>query len=52
MVLMNIVQCIRPFDIEKVKVSDTNYGQGVIRFAYVAPADEQAIIAGGYSESV
>jgi hypothetical protein len=33
-----------PFDIETIKVSSTNYGQGVIRFAYVHPADASAII--------
>jgi hypothetical protein len=35
----------RPFDIERVQVSAANYGQGVIRFAYVDPLDERAIIS-------
>jgi hypothetical protein len=34
-----------PFDIEKVKVSTANYGQGAIRFAYVDKADADAIAA-------
>jgi hypothetical protein len=34
----------RPFDIEEVQVSDKNYGQGVIRFAYVDPTDEAEIL--------
>ena len=38
----------RPFDIDDVKVTDTNYGQGVIRFAYVDPRDVEAITKGGW----
>ena len=34
----------RPFDVEKVQVSTANYGQGVIRFAYVHPDDETEIL--------
>ncbi len=34
----------RPFDIEAIQVSDKNYGQGVIRFAYVDPLDEAEIL--------
>jgi hypothetical protein len=34
----------RPFDIEKISVSSTNYGQGVIRYAYVHPIDEKIIL--------
>lgn len=37
-------QLKRPFDIEDIQVSQANYGQGVIRFAYVAPADEAEIL--------
>lgn len=36
----------RPFDIEDIQVSTKNYGQGVIRFAYVDPADEAVITEG------
>lgn len=32
-----------PFDIDKVKVSNKNYGQGVIRFAYIDSTDEEEI---------
>ena len=42
----------RPFDIEDVKVTNTNYGQGAIRFVYVHPKDEEAIVAGGYLDGV
>jgi hypothetical protein len=34
----------RGFDIDDVKVSNKNYGQGVIRFAYIEPADEAVIL--------
>ncbi len=34
----------KPFDIEDVQVSSDNYGQGVIRFAYVHPDDETEIL--------
>jgi len=33
-----------PFDIESIRVSAANYGQGVIRFAYVDPSDETEIL--------
>jgi hypothetical protein len=33
----------KPFDVDDVKVSSKNYGQGVIRFAYIDPADEAEI---------
>lgn len=39
-----------PFDIEQIQVSAANYGQGVIRFAYVDPADEAEIIRRGLLE--
>ena len=32
-----------PFDIDAVKVSTKNYGEGVIRYAYLDPADESQI---------
>ena len=35
----------RPFDIEQLQVSNANYGQGVIRFAYIHPDDEREILA-------
>ncbi len=38
---------LRGFDIEDVQVSGANYGQGVIRFAYVDPADEAEIVRRG-----
>ena len=41
----NLYQLRPPFDIEKVKVSKKNYGKGVIRYAYVDPADEAVIRA-------
>lgn len=37
----------RPFDIEDIQVSGKNYGQGVIRFAYVDPLDEAEILRRG-----
>jgi hypothetical protein len=40
----------RPFDIERIRVSTANYGQGVIRFAYVDTADEKAILEGNMLE--
>lgn len=40
-----------PFDIEDVRVSEANYGQGVIRFAYIAPADEAEILRRGLLET-
>jgi len=39
-----------PFDIDNIKVSSKHYGQGVIRFAYIDPADEAAILEGGFLE--
>lgn len=40
----------KPFDIETIRVSSTNYGQGVIRFAYVDPQDESIILEGNMLE--
>jgi 5-methylcytosine-specific restriction protein A len=38
----------KPFDISDIKVSSKNYGQGVIRYAYVHPADAEIIVKNGY----
>jgi hypothetical protein len=38
---------LKPFDIESVRVSNANYGQGVIRFAYIDSADEKLILDRG-----
>jgi hypothetical protein len=43
---------LRSFDIENVQVSAANYGQGVIRFAYVDPAYETEILRRGLLEGV
>jgi hypothetical protein len=44
----NLCTLRHPFDIDDVKVSSKNYGQGVIRFAYVDPADEAEIRRRGH----
>jgi hypothetical protein len=41
-----------PFDIDDVKTSSTNYGQGAIRFVYVEKEDENAILSKGLLDGV
>jgi 5-methylcytosine-specific restriction protein A len=39
---------VKEFDIRRVQVTNENYGQGAIRFAYICDEDERAIREGGY----